>query len=102
MGERSPSYIERSMTRIVGVMDDSVAGITRQFHQLDNLRVEPVMQPVVQPVGNTPSQEAAGHFLGGASTTNITISQLHVREEGDIEKIARRLYELENRRKRGV
>ena len=99
MGERSPSYIERSMSRIVGFMDDSVDGIGNQFQRLDRMKAQPVLEPAMA-LGGAASAGTTSHSTSYGDT-HIHLNGVNIREEADIEKLARKLDQLRRKRERG-
>jgi TP901 family phage tail tape measure protein len=104
MGERSPSYIERSMSRIVGYMDDSVSTLGRQFQALDNFSANPTLGvvPALAYAGGSSGLAQRPDTIEQPMISPITIEHMHVRDDSDIEKIAVRLHELQRKRNRGV
>ena len=101
MGERSPSYIERSMSRIVDFMDESVDGLGGQFQRLSGMRAEPMMRASFAGA-SVPGMGSGGSGTSYGDTVVNLNGAVSIREDADIEKLAQELDRLRRRRGRGV
>jgi len=101
LGLSSPSKLFREMG--VNVGEGFEQGIERMKGAVAGSMRDMVQPPRLATATASPAAPGAGVSSGSGSITNhFNIEQMNVRDDKDVEKIARELYKLQGRRDRGV
>ena len=98
MGEEMLAEVESEMGKVNAALADSIGEIETSFNASATISQVEAALPSVMPGGGGAGAEISG---GTTITNHFEIASLVVREEADVKKISRELYNMQKSKSRG-
>ena len=98
MGEEMLAEVESEMGKVNAALADSIGEIETSFNASATISQVEAALPSVMPGGGGAGAESSG---GTTITNHFEIASLVVREEADVKKISRELYNMQKSKSRG-